>query len=151
LALLCVAIDFVSGPLIQFPMAYLAPIGLAFWYGGRAWGLAVVLPLCRLYFNTIWDTPLTLTQALINSAIRIIVFCVFAWLLDRASRQMRELRRMRLLEAMLGVCGQCRKIRDEKRDAWQPLEAYVAGHPAEFRHDLSPACAATQHDVFDRR
>lgn len=152
-SLICVAIDYKTGPFIQFPLVYLAPISLASWYGGRGWGLALalILPLFRLAFRTIWDPPWTLLESSINAAIRITVFASFAWLIDRTARQMRELRRMQLLEGMLGVCRVCKKIRDQRAGAWQPLDAYVAGHPDEFRPDVCPDCTKQIHDVFDRR
>lgn len=152
-SLICVAIDYKIGPFIQFPIVYLAPISLASWYGGRSWGLALalILPLFRLSFRTMWDPPWTLLESSINAAIRITVFASFAWLIDRTARQMRELRHMQLLEGMLGVCGVCKKIRDERAGAWQPLDVYVAGHPDEFRRDVCPDCTKQIRDVFDRR
>ncbi len=152
-SLLCVVIDYLSGPVIQFPIVYLAPISLAAWYGGRSWGLtlAFVLPLFRLAFRAIWDPPWTLLESSINATIRITVFASFAWLIDRTARQMRDLRHMHVLEAMLGVCSLCKKIRDRRADAWQPLDAYVAGHPDEFRPDVCPDCKKQTSDVFDRR
>jgi hypothetical protein len=154
LSVLCLAIDYASGPMIQFPIAYLVPISLAAWSSGRVWGigLAVFLPLCRLYFTTaVWDSPQSLTESGINAAIRVVVFVTFAWLIDRTARQMRALRHMRLLEGMLGVCAVCKQIRDEGTDSWEPLDVYVSGHPGAFRHDVCPACASSQRDVFDRR
>lgn len=153
LSLICLAIDFVSGPVIQFPIVYLAPISLAAWYGGRSWGvaLAFLLPLFRLYFRNIWDPPWTLFESSINAAIRVTVFVAFAWLVDRAARQMRDLRRMRLLEGILGLCSVCKKIRDQQADAWRPLDVYVADHVREFRPDLCPDCSKQVREVFDRR
>lgn len=153
LSLLCLAIDYRTGPVIQFPLVYLAPISLASWFGGRIWGLAlaVILPLCRLYFRTVWDPPWTLLESSINAAIRITVFATFAWLIDRTARQMRELERTRLLEAMVGVCSVCKNIRDRRSNAWQPLEAYVNTHPDDFRPDVCPDCRKQVQDVFDRR
>ena len=56
-SVLCLVLDYWTGPLIQFPLVYLVPISLASWYGGRGWGLALALffPLSRLYFHTVWD------------------------------------------------------------------------------------------------
>jgi hypothetical protein len=153
LALICVPIDYYTGPVIQFPLFYLAPIGLASYYGRARWGLAlaVVLPLFRLSFTTIWNPPWTLEESFINAAIRVSVFASFAWLIHRLGRQIRDLRRMHLLEGMLGVCSSCKMIRDTDRGRWQSLDGYLASHPEEFRRELCPACARESGEVFDRR
>ncbi len=154
LSVLCLAIDYQAGPMIQFPIAYLIPISLAAWSGGRWWGigLAVTLPLCRLYFTTaIWDSPQTLWESVTNAAIRVTVFVTFAWLIDRTARQMRALRHMRVLEGMLGVCSVCKRIHDDRADAWSPLEAYLSTHPQEFKQAVCPSCATDLRHVFDRR
>jgi hypothetical protein len=153
LSSVCLISDYLTGPFIEFPVVYLIPISLASWFEGRRWGMALafILPLFRLYFTTVWDPPWTFFESLINAAIRISVFASFAWLIDRTARQMRELRLMRLLEGMLGVCGVCKSIRDERLDAWQPLDSYVQAHPDEFRQDLCPECAKRVRQVVDRR
>lgn len=152
LSLICMAVDYVSGPVIQFPVVYLVPISLAAWYGGRSWGLALafLLPLFRLAFRSVWDPPWTWLDSSINAAIRMTVFASFVWLIDRTSRQMRDLRRMRLLEGILGVCGLCKQIHDQRSDVWRPLEAYVADHAKELRPDLCPGCAKHVREVVDR-
>jgi hypothetical protein len=153
LSLVCLAIDYSAGPVIEFPVVYLIPISVASWFGGRRWGmtLAFVLPLCRLYFRTVWNPPWTFYESSINAAIRIGVFASFAWLIDRTARQMLELRHMHLLEGMLGVCSVCKNIRDERLDAWQSLDSYIQAHPGEFRQELCPACARHVREVVDRR
>ena len=113
--------------------------------------LAIVLPLCRLYFRTVWNPPWTFLESSINAAIRIGVFASFAWLIDRTARQMLELRHMRLLEGMLGVCSVCKNIRDDRLYSWQSLDSYIRAHPGEFRQELCPACARHVRDVVDRR
>jgi hypothetical protein len=153
LSLVCVALDYLTGPVIQFPFVYLAPISIASWSGGRNWGLvlAVALPLVRLSFRTVWDTPWTFWESTINAAIRITVFVAFAWLVDRVATQMRKLQRMRLLERMLGICSTCGQIHDGVDGSWQSLEEYAAHHREEFEHDLCPTCARRAREAFDRR
>jgi hypothetical protein len=153
LSLICLVIDYMTGPVIQFPLVYLVPISLASWYGSRRWGLALAftLPLFRLYFRTIWEPPWTFGESAINAAIRVTLFGVFAWLTDRTARQMRELRRMHLLENLLGICSDCKKVRDTHDGDWQPLDDYVARYPQDFERDLCPECARRAREVFDRR
>jgi hypothetical protein len=152
-ALVCVFLDYLTGPVLQFPLFYLAPIAIASWYGGRLWGLtlAIGLALVRLFFTTVWDTPWTFLESAINAGIRVIVFAAFAWSIDRVATQMRELRRMRLLEQMVGVCSICGQIHDGAINIWQSLEEYAARHPGEFERDLCPTCAERARETFDRR
>ena len=55
ISLVVVGIDFLSGPIIQFPALFIIPVSLAAWYNGRVWGLALALalPLVRLSFHGI--------------------------------------------------------------------------------------------------
>lgn len=155
LSLICVALDFWAGPQIQFPLVYLAPVSLAAWYGGWRWGmaLAVLFPLVRLmfYISGTWEPPSSLLESSINAGIRIVVFVSFAWLIDRTARHTRELRHLHLLESMLGVCSMCKNVHDSRADIWEPLDTYVAGHSAEFKHGVCPTCALQYRDMFDRR
>jgi len=153
LSLTCVALDYLSGPTIQFPLFYLVPISLAAWYEGRVWGvaLAVALPLIRLSLRTAWDTPPTLWASVANAGIRITVFVAFAWLIARTATQMRQLRRMRQMEMMLGLCTVCGQIHDKVAGEWQPLEKYLAVHPQEFDQELCPNCRKRHVEAYDRR
>jgi hypothetical protein len=149
----CLAIDYSLGPFIQFPIVYLIPVSLAAWNSGRicSLALAIVLPLTRLYFITLWDPPWTFAESAVNAVIRIAVLGSFAWLVDRTATQTRRLSSdVTLLTGMLPVCSRCRKIRGAE-GGWQPLDAYVAQNPAEFRHELCSDCAQIADDVFDRR
>ena len=148
----CLGIDYVLGPFIQFPIVYLIPVSLAAWNSGRnlSLTLAVILPLCRLYFMTLWDPPWTFVESAVNALIRIAVLASFAWLVDRTASQARRLSsEVLMLAGMLPVCGRCRKIR--QGHDWQPLDTYVAQNPGEFKHELCPECAQISIDVFNRR
>ena len=149
----CLFVDFCLGPYIQFPIVYLIPVSLAAWNSGLIFGLAlaVVLPLFRLYFITMWDPPWTFTESLVNAFIRIAVLALFAWLIDRTARQTRRLAsEVTLLTGMLPVCAKCHKIRDTQ-GGWQQLETYMAKNPEEFRRELCVDCAKVADDLFDRR
>ena len=148
----CLAIDYALGPFIQFPIVYLVPVSLAAWHSGRTLGLAlaVILPLCRLYFITLWDPPWTFLESAVNAAIRITVLTSFAWLVDRTASQTKRLSsEVLLLAGMLPVCSRCRKIR--QAGDWHPLETYVQQNPGEFKHELCPHCAQISAEIFDRR
>jgi hypothetical protein len=152
LSIVCLATDYALGPFIQFPIVYPVPVSLAAWHSGRplSLALAVILPLCRLYFITLWDPPWTFLESAVNAAIRIVVLSSFAWLVDRTAHQTRRLSsEVFLLSGMLPVCRRCLKIR--QAHDWQPLDAYVAQNPAAFQHELCPVCAKISSDLYDRR
>jgi len=153
LSIACLAVDYLLGPFIQFPIVYLIPVSLAAWNSGRSLSLAlaVILPLCRLYFITLWDPPWTFLESAVNAAIRITVLASFAWLVERTASQTRRLSsEVQLLTGMLPVCSRCRKIRQEG-GRWQPLDTYVSQNPGEFKHELCPDCVRISTEVFDRR
>jgi hypothetical protein len=153
LSLICVAIDYWTGPAIQFPAAYLLPTSLAAWHGGWRWGIAfaAALPLVRLSFMSVWNVPWTLVEESVNAMIRIGVFALFAWLIGRAAGQMHDLRRTQVLEGLLGVCSVCKSIHNERTDEWQPLDVYAASLPPQARPEVCPRCMRQANDVFDRR
>jgi hypothetical protein len=95
----------------------------------------------RLTFPFSWHAPWTITDAVINTTIRVIVLMLLAYLITRTARQTRELaRRVNLLEGILPICSLCKKIRDQ-HDNWQPVEVYVSNRSeALFSHSLCPDC-----------
>jgi len=133
-----------SGPFIQFPITYLIPIALVAWYNGRVLGLvlAFILPFVRLYFNiALWTIPWSVFEAIINCAIRIIVFSIFVVLIDRIAHQTRELsKEIKILSGLLPICSYCKKIKDES-NKWYSIESYVSAHSdASFTHGICPEC-----------
>jgi hypothetical protein len=143
LTLLVLALDYASGPLIQFPVFYLIPVTLAAWYSGRQWGflLALIMPFFRICFVLIWDEPWTWVETSVNTVIRIIVLCFLVYLVDLASRQSRSLKKeVRVLKGILPVCGFCKKIRDQENH-WQSMETYISQNSeAFFSHGFCPEC-----------
>ena len=110
-SLACLGFDYLGGPSVQFPVFYLIPVSLAAWFDSRAWGLAlaIVLPLVRLALHSIWGDPLT-WATLLNAAIRITVFSLFAWLVARTASQMVELRQaIRRTEFERELCANCKE------------------------------------------
>lgn len=153
LSVACLGLDYLSGPDIQFPFFYLAPVSLAAWYEGRAWGLAlaVVLSLMRFSLRLVWDSPPTIGAAVANAGIRITVFSAFAWLTACLAEQMRQLRHTRQMEAILGVCSVCGRIHDHDANAWQPLDQYLSGRKQRFEREVCPACQQDLGETYDRR
>lgn len=143
LATLCLALDFLIGPYIIFPITFIIPVAVSAWFSRSyyAYSLAILQPLIRLGFAFDWQPPWSFSISLINTAIRIAVLVLFAYLISRTARQTRELaRRINLLEGILPICSLCKKIRDERGD-WQPVEIYVSNRSeALFSHSLCPDC-----------
>ncbi|HUA68696.1 MAG TPA: hypothetical protein VMA13_09115 [Candidatus Saccharimonadales bacterium] len=143
LAILCLVLDFFIGPYIIFPITFILPVVVSAWFcrSYYAYALAIVQPLVRLGFAYDWRPPWGITVAIINTAIRIIVLVLFAYLVSRTARQTRQLaKRVNLLEGILPICSLCKKIRDEHNN-WQPVELYVSNRSeASFSHSLCPDC-----------
>lgn len=141
-----VVLDYLTGPHIQFPVFYLIPVALCAWFDSLllGLGLAVGLPLVRLYLMSQWDFPLGVDVAVINAAIRIVVLSSLVIVIHRTARQTRLLAsEVEALEGLLPICSYCKRIRDE-HDEWQRLERYISQHSAaEFTHGICPDCRRT--------
>jgi hypothetical protein len=150
LALVILFADYTTGPFIQFPFLYVLPVVFASWYNGRFWGIAyaLVLPMIRLYYNTVWSIPWTMVEGSINALIRVFILTLLAYLIDRVSQQTIATRKeVRLLEGLLPICASCKKIRDSNNE-WQQLEAYISHHSeAKFTHGVCPDCAKKLYGV----
>ena len=148
LAACMVGLDYLLGPLIQFPIFYVIPVALCAWFDGLAVSLilAIGLPLIRLYLMSQWDFPLGVQPAIINAAIRAAVLSSLAVVVARTARQTRLLaQEVEVLEGLLPICSYCKKIRDEN-DEWQRLECYITQRStAEFTHGICPECRATHY------
>lgn len=138
-----VALDYLLGPLIQFPVFYLVPVALCAWFDGLAASLvlAIGLPLIRLYLMWRWDFPLGVATAFINAGIRGLVLSSLAVVISRTARQTRQLaQEVEVLEGLLPICAHCKKIRDENNE-WQRLERFISQRSsAEFTHGICPEC-----------
>ena len=143
LAALCLVLDYSVGPYIAFPIMYVIPVAVSGWFcrSYYAYFLAIVQPLVRLSFPFSRQAPWYITDSVINTAIRVVVLLLLAYLISRTARQTRELaRRVSLLEGILPICSLCKKIRDD-HDNWQPVEVYVSNRSeALFSHSLCPDC-----------
>lgn len=145
LAALVLALDFIAGPVILFPVFFIFPVVFAAWFSAPRYGyvLAILQPLVKFGFAFFSrDLQGTLSVSVINLIIRIMVLLFIAYLVSRTAQQTRELaREIKLLEGILPICSFCKKIRDEHNE-WQQMEAYLAEHSkADFTHGVCPECA----------
>lgn len=95
IALLSIALvgeDFLSGPLVQTPLLYIFPIGLAAWYLGERWSIffALALSLARAYLTFhFWRDTVSAELILINLGLRCFVYVLLAELVVRHARLQR--------------------------------------------------------------
>ncbi|HKR11756.1 MAG TPA: hypothetical protein VJT15_06850 [Pyrinomonadaceae bacterium] len=148
------AIDYFTGSVIQFPFMFIVPVGLAAWYNGArsALAFAILLPLIRLYFTTIFSVPWGFPVSVANAGIRIGMLVSYALLIAYIAKQKKGLEReINILEGILPICSFCKKIRDEL-SIWQPMESYItARSEASFSHSLCPECKERHYGDFLRQ
>jgi K+-sensing histidine kinase KdpD len=154
LAMIVLWVDYLSGPLIRFPILYLLPIVLAAWLNSLRWSLvfAVAMPVVHLSFTKFWVTPFGIADATINTSIRIIVFVGFAYLVNKVAVQKRDLEKeIQTLRGILPICSFCKKIRNQD-GIWEPLEGYIIKRSeAEFSHGVCPdCCKANYPDLYQK-
>ena len=147
LAAILLANDFVSGPLVQLPIAFIIPVVLAAQFSNSrlSYVLAVIQPLVRFAFVFIWDTAPNLTLSIVNTVIRVAVLLTIAFFINRTVRLSREVQR---LEGLLPICSYCKKIRTEQKE-WQHIETYISKHSqADFTHGICHDCAQKHFGTF---
>jgi len=140
-------LDYFTGGAIQFPIAFIIPVGLASWFCSVRLGyiLAVALPTVRLGFAFLWSGPISQTHVIVNLLIRLAVLLLIAYLAGKAARLTRE---VKLLKGILPVCSHCKKIRDQENN-WQPIEGYISERSeADFSHGICPECAQIHYPEF---
>lgn len=137
-------VDLVSGPDIQFPIAYVIPVFLAAYFHRRwfALTLAMVLPLLRLSFVVGWNFPDGVTIALVNVCIRVVVLCLIAWLVSLIANLHQRLRtRARLLPKNVPLCLACKRV-EQPGGEWQELDLFIERISDErFLHRRCPSCS----------
>jgi hypothetical protein len=147
LSIAVLGVDYISGPAIQFPIAFVIPVLLAAWYNGWRWGvsLAILLPIARLVFHYFWEMPMETLSEVLNLFIRIIVLAGLAVLAHYTAALTRE---VKVLKGILPTCSGCKKIRTED-GSWKQMEAYIAERTdAEFSHGLCDECAARMYPEY---
>lgn len=118
-----VALDFFSGPNLQFPVFFVIPVMLAAWYhgAGLAIRLSIGLAVARFTCHWIWGFPIEVLPAILNNVMRGGVLAGLAYVTALSAFRMNALRaRVNQLEARLPICPGCGLVRDEG-GAWVPL------------------------------
>lgn len=132
-------IDYATGPFIQFPILFVAPVTLATAAHGRRTGMIVAasLPLLRLSFFLRWQLPSSWALEIVDTGVDVAILVAISILIEQVVRQERELQ---VLEGLLPICSFCKKIRDEEGH-WRQLEGYISARSsARFSHTFCPEC-----------
>ena len=146
LGMACVVLllDYVTGPVILFPIMFVLPVFFAAWHRGVRWSIpfALILPFLRFgmtFFSE--NVPWTPWVSLANLLIRMAVLVSLAWLISQVGRQFTELDlEVKVLEGLLPICAKCKKIRDDQ-EQWHPLESYITSRSTvSFTHGFCPDC-----------
>lgn len=149
LIVVILAVDYLTGPFIQFPILFLFPVALATASQGRAVGVsvAVLLPILRLSFFVEWPLPASWTLQILDTTIDMIILAVTSLMIDQIVRQERAIQ---VLQGLLPICSFCKRIRDDDGE-WRQLELYIAARSdARFSHTFCRDCGRRQYpDLVD--
>jgi hypothetical protein len=138
-SLAILGLDFVTGPYIHVTILLVVPVALATWSRGPVWGatVAVSLPLVRLPFFFVWETPTTWALEAVDAAIDVVVLLALVWVIQHIARQQREIH---ALQGLLPICSFCKRIRGDD-GGWLQIERYFSDRsPARFSHTFCPDC-----------
>lgn len=145
--------DYLTGPIVQFPVFYLIPISLIAWRY-RIWqaiGLSILMSLTRFGYILIWTASHgTIVEHLVNAAIQIFVFVFFSFLANKVGVQKRDLEKeLKTLKGILPICSFCKSVRKED-GSWDSFEKYISSRSeATFSHGLCPECAKKHYPEYD--
>jgi len=146
-SLAILALEFVTGPFVQFPILFVLPVAMAATAGGWRWGvaLAAALPSARLSFGAFWGVPRSWPLAVADAAVDLIVLAGFAVLVALLVQQQREIR---VLRGLLPICCFCKRIRTESEE-WQQVDQYITEHSeAQFSHTFCPECGREHYGEY---
>lgn len=147
LAMLSVIIDYLSGPVYNFPVLVSIPIAFSTWHNGLVFGIIIGLFIMvgELYLLTQWHDSISCIILAIYMIVRLLIMFSFIVLIDTISRQKKEIR---ILKGFLPICSFCKKIRDDS-GTWIEIESYIdARSEAKFSHSLCPECAKEHYGQF---
>jgi PAS domain-containing protein len=142
--------DFLSGPLVQTPLLYIFPIGLAAWFLGERWGILFALALsgARAYFTWhFWSDVVPTGLVLINLGLRSAVYILIAALVSRHARLHRlQARRLDLilehLPVGVAICDANGKIisgNKAEREIWGDIRFVDSPDFGEYKGKLTDA------------
>jgi hypothetical protein len=128
-ASLIMALEYSLGENIRLTILYIIPVGILAWNHDimMAYGFALLLPLCRFFYQILWQPTEMLQFAGMNAFIRMIALCVYVYMIALARVSVELKKEVKVLEGLLPICSSCKKIRNERCDYVQ-MESYSAAH-----------------------
>ncbi|HTQ56093.1 MAG TPA: hypothetical protein VMI94_16610 [Bryobacteraceae bacterium] len=151
MSLAVVALDVLTPPQIQFPIAFAVPVSLAGWYLSSRAGIGFALALVACYFAISMTAEAGYAPqwaTAVNGGILLIVLAGLAVLLAGARQKLRLQQRVRVLEGMLEICGFCKKIHCPD-GRWEQLETYISERSAaRFTHGFCEACGRKHYPEY---
>lgn len=116
-------LDLLTGRYLLFPILFVIPVGLAAWFCSPrlAYGLALLLPLGRLFIAEFVEHPSPFPYIVANATIRVSVLVFIAFLVSRTARQTRELERR--VQDLVTMCAWSRTV--EYEGEWISFEQYL--------------------------
>ena len=147
IALTLLLVDFLSGPLIEFPILFVLPVVLITYSRGVRYGIvfATVLIFTRFAFHFVWATPRSTLQALSNVIIEFSTLGLFVYFTSALAE---KTKRIELLEGILSICSYCKRIRNAD-GGWETTEKYFSDRTdAQFSHGLCADCVKEHYGEF---
>ncbi len=154
IAVIVLFFDYITGRIIQFPIVYAVPVGMAAWFSLRqtAYTMALALPFVRVVFHYPWHETQSLPEAFLNAVITLLSLVFYAFLVDRTAWQTKALeKKVKTLEGILPICASCKRIRTEN-GLYEPIEQYIAENSeASFSHGLCPECVKKLYPEYSMK
>ena len=150
----CMAVDYLTGPRIFFPIFYLLPFSIISYHLPLRLSLPIVilLPFTRFFFHREWQSDFLLFETIINTFSRILIFTAISFLINSLAEKTRKLSRdIGLMAGILPICAECKRIRNENGE-YVALENYISDHSrTRFSHDICPECMRKLYpELFNR-
>jgi hypothetical protein len=131
-------LDFLTGPLLQFPILFVLPVTLSAWFYSPRWAyaFAVLLPAGRLLIADLVDKPSPLIYIIANATTRMVVLLFLAFLVGRTARQTKALQER--VTGLVTICAWSRTV--EYEGEWISFEEYLKRRfGLDTSHGISPA------------
>ncbi|MEP7327106.1 MAG: hypothetical protein ABI836_14240 [Gemmatimonadota bacterium] len=146
-SLLVIPVDYFTGPYLDsMVLLYPIPAAMAAWSAAPRWSiaLAVALPPVRMLIFRYWGWPAPTFEAVLDTAVIMLICSAIACLVLHLRRQARALR---VLEGILPICSFCKRIRDG--ESWESLEGFISNHSeAMFSHTFCTECGKKHYGAW---
>jgi K+-sensing histidine kinase KdpD len=143
LSVATLVLDYLFGPVVQFPMLYMLPVILAASYHEPVLAIAmgVLLPFSRIVFDWMGDPDWHRPFPWLNYEIRAVVLGLTGYLAHETAERVRTFRsQVRQLAGILSLCSYCKKIHLPS-GKWQEIDQFLAHNTdVQISHGLCGEC-----------